>query len=63
MRNKPERTSARSYRVIATVDGTFTVEVSDGTNVIMKKRGFLNKGTADAWIADQERVLKAKPPS
>jgi hypothetical protein len=44
----------RVYRRVAVEDGTYTVEISDGTNVITKMTGFPSKASADTWIKEQQ---------
>jgi hypothetical protein len=61
MSNKKRESVERSYRMIAKADGTYTVEVYDGTGVITKKTGFSNRASASAWIDQQKRA--AKPPA
>jgi hypothetical protein len=61
MSNKKPESVERSYRMIAKADGTYTVEVYDGTRVITKKTGFSNRAGASAWIDQQKRA--AKPPA
>ena len=58
MSDKPKRPK---YRVVAVSDGTYTVEMSDGTGVITKKKGFLIMANADAWIDEQKRAFETKP--
>jgi hypothetical protein len=60
MSEKP-KPGAKRYRVVAVEDGTYSVEMSEGTGVITKVTGFLNKGTATAWIKDQKRSSEDKP--
>jgi hypothetical protein len=44
---------AKNYHVIAQHDGTYSVEIADGSGVVKKKR-FSNKAAADYWIAAQK---------
>jgi hypothetical protein len=44
---------AKNYHVIAQHDGTYSVEIADGSGVITKKKRFSNKAAADYWIAAQ----------
>lgn len=60
MTNEQKR-HEKKYSKVAMEDGTYTVEVSDGTNEIIKVKGFPNKAAADAWIAEQKRLLEANP--
>ena len=61
MSNKKPESVERFYRMIAIADGTYTVEVYDGTGVITKKTGFSNRASASDWIDQQKRA--AKPPA
>jgi hypothetical protein len=51
--NKEALRRAKTYRVIVQHGGTYTVEIADGLGVVKKKKGFGNKGAADAWVAAQ----------
>jgi hypothetical protein len=48
------------YKVVSVMDGTFTVERSDGPRVIMMTKGFVYRGNVDVWIKEQKRALEAK---
>ena len=60
MSDKPKRPK---YRVVAVSDGTYTVEVSDGTGVITKKKGFLIMANADAWSTSKSELSRPRRES
>jgi hypothetical protein len=52
--SKEAEQRTKTYRVIAQHGGTYAIEIADGSGVVKKKKGFGNRGAADAWIAAQK---------
>ena len=50
-----ERRRDRSYRTIVEENGTYTVEIVEGIDVVERVPFFLDKMTAETWIAAERR--------